>query len=169
MTYAYCPSCGQKDSVHAENATKSVCSSCGATFWNNPKATVAVIFIKDGQALFSRRGIEPNMGKYDFPGGFLEYGEDPYMAAVREIKEETSVDVAPDNLQILTAFGEEYIPGTSVADIILVAHNWEGNFEAQDDSAALEWKPVSFIGSTEFVPHYKGLEQKLASYLASSI
>ncbi len=164
--FNYCPHCG-KTTVEQESMTNYNCANCAWRFWNNPKSTVAVVIMHAGQALFSKRAIEPNKDKYDFPGGFLEYGEDAYAAAVRELKEETGLAVRPEALKPITVYTLEYMPGTSVTDLIfLVTDPWQdAPFAASDDSAALEWKPLSFITSPQFAPQYSDLEVLLTKYV----
>lgn len=162
MNFKFCPQCGHKDTIQQETISKYVCQNCQWEFWNNPKTTVAVVFLKGDRALFAKRGIEPNKGKYDFPGGFVDYNEDIYDACVREIKEETTVDIAADDLTLITGYTLEYLPGVSVTDLVFVIRKWKGDFKAQDDVAALEWKPVTFINDVAFHPAYTGLVEKLA-------
>lgn len=163
MNFKYCPKCGQQGAVNQENASKYTCSNCGWEFWNNPAATVSAVFIRDGQALFAKRAIEPNKGKYDFPGGFVDYNEDIYEACVREIDEEMGIRVNKEDLQLITGYTRIYVPGQSVVDLIIVVKAWpEGDFTPQDDVAALEWKPIDFVKDEEFAPkEYVGLDEKL--------
>lgn len=164
MIFNYCPQCGAKGSITRDDPTNPTCQQCGTVFWNNPSATVAVVFLKDGKALFAKRGIEPNKGKYDFPGGFVDYNEDIYDACVREIKEETTVDVKVSDLTLVTGYTREYMPNISVTDLVFIVKSWQGEFKAQDDVAALEWKPLDFVNSPEFAPReYKDLDKKLAA------
>lgn len=53
------------------------------------------IFDDEGRVLLQRRG---DSGKWGFPGGAVELGETPEMAAVRELKEETGLDVEVKHL-----------------------------------------------------------------------
>ncbi|MEO6513971.1 MAG: NUDIX domain-containing protein [Candidatus Saccharimonadales bacterium] len=163
MKYEYCPNCGSSTLVK-HDATYYSCTTCGQDLYNNPRATVAVVFLKGNEALFSKRGIEPNKGKYDFPGGFIEYAEDPYQACIREIAEETGVNIQRKDMTLLTAYGAEYIPNVSVIDLIFVTTRWQGDFVPADDSAKLEWKPLSFIESNDFVPPYLGLATMLRNF-----
>lgn len=164
MKFDYCPKCGKHKTVVQETATKYQCTNCSFEFWNNPAATVSAVFLKDKKALFAKRAIEPNKGKYDFPGGFLEYNEDIYKGCAREIYEETRLRVDPDDLQLITGYAREYIPGQSVIDLIVIVKHWDGEFTPQDDVAGLEWKPFEFIDSDDFAPQeYKGLSKKLAT------
>ncbi len=163
MKYNYCPNCGQKGSVKWKDPSTAHCQKCNHDFWNNPSATVAVVFLKGDQALFAKRGIEPNKGKYDFPGGFVNYKEDIYDACVREVQEETSLTIDKANLQLVTGYSLEYLPRISVVDLIFVITKWQGEFKAQDDVAELEWKPLQFVSDARFVPPYDDLPAKIAA------
>ena len=67
-----------------------------------PKPSVTVDFIVhiDGEGiLFVKRKNFPYRGKWALPGGFLDVGkENTLQAAVRELKEETSLDIDPSNI-----------------------------------------------------------------------
>ena len=160
MNFNYCPNCGQQ-TVQKESDTRYTCGSCDWVFWNNPAATVSVVFVKDGQLLFAKRGIEPDQGMYDLPGGFLEYNEDPYAGCIREIQEETGLHINRNSLELLEVYTGEYIPGVSVADLIFIARGWKGDFAPNDDVAALEWKSPEFINDQRFRPDYTGLDKKI--------
>ena len=48
--------------------------------------------------LLIKRGIDPYSGKWAPPGGFVEHGESPERAAIREVREEVQVDLDPGQL-----------------------------------------------------------------------
>jgi len=56
------------------------------------------------EILLITRKKEPNIGCYAFPGGHLEYGEDPDVAVLRELKEETTLE--GKNLGLFTVRGK---------------------------------------------------------------
>ena len=62
--------------------------------YRNPALTVDAVAVRtceDGlEVLLIRRGEEPWKGCWAFPGGFVDYGEDPETAVVRELAEECS-------------------------------------------------------------------------------
>jgi len=77
------------------------CSRCNHKFYQNKEPTVAVIIPSkenEFEILMTKRNIAPHRGKFDLPGGFLEYEESPEDAAVREIKEELDLEIEINNL-----------------------------------------------------------------------
>jgi ADP-ribose pyrophosphatase YjhB (NUDIX family) len=72
---------------------KKTCPACGQAFveWQNPIPTIDIIIeIGDGIVLIKRKN--PPYG-WALPGGFVDVGETVEEAAVREAKEETSLDI----------------------------------------------------------------------------
>jgi 8-oxo-dGTP diphosphatase len=64
-----------------------------------PTLTVDVIIeFPDGEIVLVKRGIEPFKGHWAIPGGHVESGETVEQAAVREIKEETGLNVRLDGI-----------------------------------------------------------------------
>lgn len=93
-SYKYCPGCtGKLELLSVDGKERMACSNCGFVHWNNP-IPVSVILIPHGDGLvFVLRKHEPGKGKYALPAGFVDPGESPEEAAVREAKEETGLDV----------------------------------------------------------------------------
>lgn len=167
MILRYCIECGNRYTKHTN--TEYFCSN-GHTYYNNPRATVVVaLFDKAGKVLVSKRAIEPNKGKYDLPGGFVEYGETVFEAAKREMHEETTLII--DDVAIIGQFTFEYTPNVSVADIIVVTKKCSGTATPQDDVASLSWQDLSFIDSNNFVQQYRnsGLRELLHKYSSRAL
>ena len=76
------------------------------------------VFDTDGKVLLQRRG---DSNKWGFPGGAIEIGETPEMAAIREVKEETGLDVKASGLIGIYTDGDmEYPNGDKVHSICIV-------------------------------------------------
>jgi 8-oxo-dGTP diphosphatase len=52
------------------------------------------LVLRDGRMLLIKRGVEPHKGHWCPPGGVIEEGESPEEAAIREVREETGLDVS---------------------------------------------------------------------------
>lgn len=76
------------------------------------------IFDEAGRVLLQRRG---DSHKWGFPGGAIELGETPEMAAIREVKEETGLDVRVGELiGIYTDCDMAYPNGDQAQSICIV-------------------------------------------------
>ena len=58
-----------------------------------PRVGVGVIIERNGQVLLLKRTNVHGAGTWSTPGGHLEYGESPEECAIREVKEETGVNI----------------------------------------------------------------------------
>lgn len=72
------------------------CHHCGRDSYRSPSVVVDAVVTRgsgeDKEVLLIKRGHEPCKDMLAFPGGFVDYGEDPEDAVIRELKEETGVD-----------------------------------------------------------------------------
>ena len=93
----YCQRCGQALSEkQIEGRTRPHCPVCGYVVYLDPKVAAAVLVLQDGKLLLVKRGVEPAMGEWAFPSGYVDRGEVVEDAALREVKEETGLDVELD-------------------------------------------------------------------------
>ncbi|MBN1471588.1 MAG: NAD(+) diphosphatase [Syntrophaceae bacterium] len=123
-TNKFCGQCGQPVRLSASERAK-VCPSCGFTSYPRISPAVIVAVIKGKQILLARSRRFPR-NLYSVPAGFVEPGETFEECVVREVKEETGIDVKniryfasqpwpfPDSLMI--GFTAEYGGGEIRAD-----------------------------------------------------
>lgn len=74
------------------------CPACGTHHWRNAKPCAGALVTNGGKLLLVRRAFAPYEGWWDIPGGFCEPDEHPADAAVREVREETGLEVAVTGL-----------------------------------------------------------------------
>ena len=93
----YCSNCGTAVVVRVpdgEHLPRHVCPSCHTVHYQNPKLVVGCIPEEPtGKILLCRRAIEPRLGYWTFPAGFMENNETLQQAAARESYEEALADV----------------------------------------------------------------------------
>lgn len=90
----FCPKCGSPLVTKVIDAgSREACpaDSCGYVFWNNPVPVVAAIVEHEGKVILVRNQGWPEK-MFGLVSGFLEKGETPDDAALREVKEELGLD-----------------------------------------------------------------------------
>ena len=91
----FCPACGRPWSsgpLEADHRPRLVCAE-GHVTWRNPRVVVGTLPVAGGPVYLARRAIEPALGRWGNPGGFLELGEAAQEGARRETEEETELRV----------------------------------------------------------------------------
>jgi NAD+ diphosphatase len=145
MKLLYCPECAL--GLVKINDVLYVCSQ-QHEYYNNPRSGVAIVMVKDGKILFSKRAKEPAKGKYDLVGGFVDPHETLEQAAIREIKEE--LDVTLTEFRYLASINNTYANDTYACDTFFLATAWEGIPSAHDDVSDIEWREPSLMASDDF-------------------
>jgi NAD+ diphosphatase len=91
--FRFCPKCGSADFVFSGDRS-FLCGNCGFHFYINSAAAVAaLIFNEKGELLVTRRGVNPDIGKLDLPGGFIDPDESAEEALGRELREELGIEI----------------------------------------------------------------------------
>lgn len=136
--HSYCHRCGNRMGEREVNgAVRPVCDSCGAVVFLDPKLAVVVIVAHEGKILMVKRDIEPMMGRWSFPSGYVDRGEVVEEAAMREVREETNVEVELDRL-----LGVYSSRGAPVVLVAFAASVQGGVAEAGDETQAVAWFPA---------------------------
>ncbi len=126
--YRYCPKCGgslDKKIVKSNEPKRLVCQDCSFIFYQDPKVVAGTVFTLNGGIVLLKRGVEPALGKWVFPGGYVDRDESVQDAAVRETKEESQLDVKlgpllnvysyPRSPNVIIVYTAEVIGGTLTA------------------------------------------------------
>jgi ADP-ribose pyrophosphatase YjhB (NUDIX family) len=91
----FCPACGLPVTprmLEDDHRPRLVCPD-GHVTWRNPRVVVGAIPVRAGRVYLARRAIEPGLGRWTYPGGFLEVGESAQEGARRETEEETELRI----------------------------------------------------------------------------
>ena len=128
-----------------------------------PLLVVAGLVEKDGKYLIAKRknGNELVVGKWEFPGGKVEKGEEESTAIEREIKEEFDLHIKADKYMCNTIY--EY--PSKIINLRLWHANVEDNEFSMDESdhLAYKWATLEEIGDFELCPADRELYSKISA------
>ena len=153
--FRFCPKCGSQDfKIH--NALSRHCAQCGFTFYQNPRASTAAFILNDkDELLVATRGKEPAKGTLDLPGGFVDNNESGEQGIIREIKEETGLDIK--EVKYLFSIPNIYrYSGMDIhtLDMFYLCHADDSTeIQAADDAAACSWIPLREVYVERFGLH----------------
>jgi ADP-ribose pyrophosphatase YjhB (NUDIX family) len=100
----FCSNCGSPVVLKVPDGDllpRHVCENCGAIHYQNPKLVVGSVPVYDGRILLCKRGIEPRLGYWTIPAGFMENDETLEAGAAREAREEACIDVEIGSLLLV--------------------------------------------------------------------
>ena len=135
-----------------------VCGACGFVFYLDPKLAVGtIIHDEQNRVVLVRRAIEPGYGKWVFPGGYVDRGEEVQAAAIREAREEVGLDVRIDGLVNIYSY-----PGRTPVIIVYAATMLGGCLGCDDEGLeakfferdAIPWDELAFRSTQEALREY---------------
>ena len=158
--FRFCPLCGERlePKPSAPDEGLPACPTGHFIHYDNPPTTVQAWIDRDGEFLILERAEEPFAGHWDVPGGFVEMGESPDEAAVREVREETGLAVIPTEL--IGAFTSEYgTTGRHTLDIAYLCRIEAGEFELnRDEKSDAAWVTLADMPELAFAGERQALD-----------
>lgn len=149
--FRFCPRCGSQ-AFRVTGERSLACSDCSFQYYINSAAAVAcLIFNHEGKLLLTRRAVEPDIGKLDLPGGFIDPLESAEEAVKRELREELGAEVT--HIRYLGSAANEYrfsditVFTTDLAFRVKVKS--VENLTAMDDISGFEWVYPSEVDPQE--------------------
>jgi 8-oxo-dGTP diphosphatase len=163
--FRFCPVCGSRSEarvLRVGEPARLVCTSsaCAFVFYLDPKVAVGTIISRpDGRIVLVRRAIEPGYGKWVFPGGSVDRGEEVRLAAIREAREEAGLDVRIDHLVGIYSY-----PGRTPIIIVYAATMTGGELAVDDEGLeaqwfephAIPWDELAFLSTRDALHAYLG-------------
>lgn len=136
---------------------RSTCRACGFVHYVNPKVVAGAVVVHDGKILLCKRAIEPRLGYWTIPAGYMELNESVEDAARREAREEACADITLDALLAVYSIRRlsqvqifykarleegQFAPGVESLDVRLFA--WED----------IPWSELAFPSVHWVLRHY---------------
>ncbi len=114
----YCPRCGAKLGSKVDGGRERpacLAQGCGFVHFGHSSIGCGAVVIRDNKALLIQRGINPNRGAWQIPGGYVESDEEILSAVEREVLEEAGVTA-----RVSDVIGVRHAVGTPTANIYVV-------------------------------------------------
>jgi 8-oxo-dGTP diphosphatase len=145
----YCVRCATP-LIHRLHSGKirPVCPKCGWVFFPDPKVAVVVLIRENDQVLLVQRIFDPQKGHWTLPSGFVDAGEDPRLAAQRECREETGLEI--NDLKLLDViYSHEYPRGASIL-LLYEAEILSGTLRPGDDAGQVGYFSIDQLPPLAF-------------------
>ena len=142
--FTYCPYCAGALSRAAGRERVQTCTECGSVLFHAAKPTASGVLLNEqDEVLLVRRRNAPYRGWWDIPGGFVDFGELPDEATIRELREETGLVVRP--VLLLGVWQNRYqrLEGWDLClCTFFLVEAVGGEPQAGDDAEVLKWFPL---------------------------
>ncbi len=156
----FCSNCGAAVALKipaGDTLPRHVCDACSTIHYQNPKMIVGCIAEWEDRILLCRRAIEPRLGLWTVPAGFMENGETTAQGAARETLEEANarVEVGP-------LYAMYNIPHINQVYILFRARLLDLDFSAGTESLEVKlfdekdvpWDTIAFATVRNTLHHY---------------
>lgn len=146
----FCTHCGgplNRGIPEGDDRLRHICTACGSIHYQNPKLIAGCIPVWGDRVLLCKRAIEPRLGYWTLPAGFMELGETLAEAASREAREEANVEVEMEQLYAVFS-----LPHISQVYAFFRARMMEERYGAGAESletrlfreAEIPWEAIAF-------------------------
>lgn len=160
--YQYCPLCSHPLEVGwVESRHRSFCPHCHFIHYENPLPTVVALGLLDEQVLLIKRGMLPRQGLWTLPSGFIEKGESPENACLRELLEESGMTGSIQ--QLLGAYHADSALYGDLISLVYYVQLHPGHPVAGDDAADAALVPISQVTDLGFASFNHAFQQFMAS------
>lgn len=146
----YCSNCASEvtfRAIEGDHLPRFVCDNCGEIHYQNPRVIVGCLPVWKGEIMLCRRGIQPQYGFWNIPGGFMENNETVEEGALREAKEEAGISANIKSL--LSVFTVPYINQVHIHFLVeLTEPTWHLTTETTEiqffNEANFPWAEIAF-------------------------
>ncbi len=168
QTKKYCPFCGARlGKKFWEGSLRLFCEPCGEAVYENPvPATCLVVVDPTDRVLLVKRNVPPKAGFWCLPGGFMELGETPEAAALRELKEETGLSGKVEML-----LGVLSNPSSDYHTVLMIGYlvkQVSGTPKPGDDASDISYFHFAHLPELAFDSHIQFIRIYFSAYSADN-
>ncbi len=148
----HCRNCGAATAIgvpdDGDTKERAICTTCGTVHYLNPLMVVGTVPYFGDKVLLCKRNIEPRLGKWTLPAGFLELGESCAQGAERETHEEAGAQIEMEGM-----FSIISVPRVGQVHLFykakLLSDQFNPGFESMEarlfSEAEIPWDEISFL------------------------
>ena len=128
-----------------------------------PVVGIGAVIIQNGKILLEKRKSEPGKGKWSIPGGLVELGESVSQTVVREVVEETGLEVCEPKLIDVVDNVVRDENGEVKYHFVIVDYFVKlkgGNMKASSDAEELQWVPLSEVEKYDLTKTFRAFIQR---------
>lgn len=160
----HCKNCGTGVEYRipddGDTKMRAICPGCGTIHYENPLNVVGTVPYWGGQGeqvLLCKRNIEPRLGKWTLPAGFMELGESTSEGALRETIEEAGAEIEMGALfTLLNVVRANQVHLYYLAR--LLSDQFDPGIETQEarlfHEHEIPWEEIAFRTVHETLEHY---------------
>jgi ADP-ribose pyrophosphatase YjhB (NUDIX family) len=156
----FCNACGSpltQRVPEGDNVPRHVCTACETVHYQNPLVVVGCVPEHEGRILLCKRAIEPRLGYWTVPAGFMEIGETLEAGAAREAEEE-----ALANVEIRDLMAVINVPHARQVHVMFRGTLLDGRYGVGHESLEVElvdpadipWAEIAFPSVTYTLERY---------------
>ena len=128
-----------------------------------PVVGVGAVIVCDGKLLLEKRKNEPGKGKWSIPGGLVELGESVEQTVVREVEEETGLEVEkPEHIDVVDNIIRDESSRVKYHFVIIdyFMKLKGGTLKAASDAEELKWVPLSDVEKYDLTKTFREFFQR---------
>ena len=157
----YCSNCGSTNLEfkipEGDNMKRYCCKDCGTIFYTNPNVVVGALCIRNDKILMAKRNINPRIGLWTLPAGFMENAETLQDGALRETFEETCSEA-----EIIKPYSMFSLPHINQVHMFFLANLLDDNFGPTIESSEVKlfdvkdilWDEIAFPTVEKTLKYY---------------
>jgi 8-oxo-dGTP diphosphatase len=130
---------------------------------SQPIVGVGAVITCDGKLLLEKRKNEPGRGKWSIPGGLVELGENVEQTVIREVKEETGLEVEkPEHIDVVDNVVRDENGGVKYHFVIIdyFVKLKGGKVKASSDAEELRWVTFDEVEKYELTMTFRAFFQR---------
>jgi ADP-ribose pyrophosphatase YjhB (NUDIX family) len=128
-----------------------------------PLVGVGAVVVCSGKILLEKRKNEPGKGKWSIPGGLVELGENTEQTVIREVKEETGLDLEkPEQIDVVDSITEDE-NGKIKYHFVIIDYFVKltgGTLKASSDAEELKWVQFELVETYDLTNSFRAFFQR---------